>query len=347
MKVSKNKWNLPFMILSTVWLLNFSTARGQTDIDTQYFYRLTTQWQGSGKSLDVVNDGVNNKIHLAPTNNVSGQYWKFTSLGNGYYRMTTQWLGDTKSLDVINDGRGNNQLHMAPTNSYTGQYWKIQPMGNGFYRLTTQWQGDGKSLDVVNDGVNNKLQLAQTGNYSGQYWSLSRLAPVSAPKKLDPKPKPTVPVTVMKTVTWIPYQGSIPANAVVGGKENGQQLVVCRTQYNGANHPGKVVAGMCNIGWGGQEIVSDNYEILINESGANLQWQSASGGVPFNAVSAGQEGNTMLFVGQAFMADGSIHPGKIFKVEDGTFICNYGYGGQEIVEKSNFKVLVNLDEGGR
>ena len=42
------------------------------------FYRLTTQWQGDGKSLDIVNDGKNNQPVLAKTESVSGQSWKIT-----------------------------------------------------------------------------------------------------------------------------------------------------------------------------------------------------------------------------------------------------------------------------
>ncbi|CAF1163551.1 unnamed protein product [Rotaria sordida] len=136
------------------------------------YYRLTTQWQGDGKSLDIINDGTNNKPILAATAALTGQYWKITSIGNGYYRLTTQWQGDGKSLDIINDGTNNRPI-LAATGALSGQYWKITPIGNGYYRLTTQWQGDGKSLDIVNDGTNNRPILAATGAQTGQYWKIS------------------------------------------------------------------------------------------------------------------------------------------------------------------------------
>lgn len=155
-----------------------SNASGYSGLfNPNEYYRLTTQWQGDGKSLDVVNDGVNNQLQLAKTGNFSGQMWKITSSGNGYYRLTTQWQGDGKSLDVVNDVINNDQLQLAPTGNYSGQHWKITPVGNGYYRLTTEWQGDGKSLDVVNDGANNRLKLANTGNFSGQMWKITALAP--------------------------------------------------------------------------------------------------------------------------------------------------------------------------
>src|SRR5436853_332534 len=48
--------------------------------DSTSYYRLTTQWQGDGKSLDVVNDGTNNQLILANTANQSGQLWKITKV---------------------------------------------------------------------------------------------------------------------------------------------------------------------------------------------------------------------------------------------------------------------------
>ena len=151
--------------------------------DPGSFYRLTTLFQGECKSLDIVNDGRNNNQPiLANTANVSGQYWKITSLGGGFYRLTTQWQGESKSLDIINDGRNNNQPILANTGNFSGQFWRITPLGNGVYRLTTQWQGEGKSLDIVNDGrANNKPILAPTGNFSGQTWHISLAKFVTAP----------------------------------------------------------------------------------------------------------------------------------------------------------------------
>ncbi len=146
---------------------------GQT-IDPNYYYRLTTQWQGDGKSLDIVNDGKNNKPILANTGAYTGQFWKLTPVGNGYYRLTTQWQGDGKSLDIINDGKNNKPI-LGNTGAYSGQFWKVTPIGNNYYRLTTQWQGDGKSLDIVNDGRNNQPILANKESYSGQFWKLTKL----------------------------------------------------------------------------------------------------------------------------------------------------------------------------
>lgn len=180
MRESKIKLLFLFLLLinQTVYSQNFGDG----------YYRLTTQWLGNVKSLDVVNDGINNKLQLANTSYASGQYWQITPLGDGYYRLTTQWQGENKSLDVINDGT-NNKLQLAATSNASGQYWKITSVGDGYYRLTTKWLGEGKSLDVLNDGLDNKIQLAKTGDFSGQYWKFTSLSPANESPKVTLKPK--------------------------------------------------------------------------------------------------------------------------------------------------------------
>ena len=142
------------------------------NFDDGRYYRLTTMWQGEGRSLDVVNDGRNNKLILADTGNYSGQYWKFTRVEDGYYRLSTKWQGEGQPIDVVNDGV-NNKLTLKTRGNYTGQHWRVVRLSNGYYRLTNRWRGEGKSLDIVNDGANNKPILADTGDYSGQYWRIT------------------------------------------------------------------------------------------------------------------------------------------------------------------------------
>jgi hypothetical protein len=158
-------------IIGATWEFDDSLERV---IDPSYYYRLTTMWQGDGKSLHILNDGRNNLPVLAGTGDYASQYWKLTPLGKNYYRLTNRWLGPQKSLDIINDGVNNNKPIMADTGNYSGQFLKLTLFQNGYYRISTQWQGEGKSLDIVNDGQNNQPILADTGNVSGQYWKLTR-----------------------------------------------------------------------------------------------------------------------------------------------------------------------------
>jgi len=135
-------------------------------------YRLTTEWQGKVKSLDVRND--NYQLVLIDVGNYSGQLWKISLVGNGYYRLTNQWRGN-QSLDIDNDGH-NNRVVLADTGNYSGQMWSITPVGHGTYRLTTLWQGHARSLDVI-DACNNTVEpaMATTGNYSGQLWTITKV----------------------------------------------------------------------------------------------------------------------------------------------------------------------------
>lgn len=142
-----------------------------------------------------------------------------------------------------------------------------------------------------------------------------------------------------RPLQWVAFQGDMPDGAVVGGSENGTDLFVCRSMYNGANHAGKVVGGKCNFGWGGKEIVSETFDVLVNEDGVSLQWVVYSGSIPQRAVVAGTEGGKNLYVGQCTRPDGSIHAGKVFGAP-GNYIFNYGYGGKEITEPKTFRILV-------
>jgi len=63
--------------------------------------------------------------------------------------------------------------------------------------------------------------------------------------------------------------GSYDNSWAAGHEANGTPLYVCRANYNGGVHPGKVVAGNCNIGWGGNEIVLHSFEVLTTGSASS------------------------------------------------------------------------------
>lgn len=55
----------------------------------------------------------------------------------------------------------------------------------------------------------------------------------------------------------------LPAGSIHGGIEGERYLVVCRANYEGGLHPGKVVDCNCNIGFNGEEIQIADYEVLV------------------------------------------------------------------------------------
>lgn len=203
------------------WLVLFATAANSQDLDPNHYYRLTTQWQGEGKSLGIVSDAENNKPLLMPSADSPAQMWKLAPLGNGFYRLTNQGQGDGKSLDIVS---GNSPV-LGPSSNASGQIWKLTPIGSGFYRLTNQAQGDGRSLDIVNDGQNNRPILAASGNYSGQMWKFTKLVPTTAAvvSSIEVVLSPTqelavgqiqttlAPLVIEPTVqSWPPLIGGLP-----------------------------------------------------------------------------------------------------------------------------------------
>jgi hypothetical protein len=90
------------------------------------FYRLSTKWLGEEYSLEVMADGKRKNVQMAPSADVTGQYWKIAPSNDGYYRLTNRWLGTSKSLDIIND-RTKSRMQMASTADVSGQYWEIVP----------------------------------------------------------------------------------------------------------------------------------------------------------------------------------------------------------------------------
>jgi hypothetical protein len=86
------------------------------------FVRLRTRFTGADMCLDVVNDGTNDQVHMAPCANVTGQQWHMDQTGPGQsLRLWNQFTGPGKCLDIVNDGSGRVQL--ASCGDYSGQYW--------------------------------------------------------------------------------------------------------------------------------------------------------------------------------------------------------------------------------
>lgn len=172
------------------------------EFDPNATYRLTAQFTGPEKSLDVINDATKDKVQLSKSGNYQGQIWKITPLKDGYYRLTNTFTGTEKSLDVINDA-SKNKLQLAKSGEFTGQYWKITPIKDGYYRITSKFTGTEKSLDVINDASKSKLQLGNSGEFTGQYWKITNLSPA----------KTTTPATSSTFTAYMPK----PANNSFSG----------------------------------------------------------------------------------------------------------------------------------
>ncbi len=147
-----------------------------------------------------------------------------------------------------------------------------------------------------------------------------------------------IPPPTTSNARWVSASnGNVPSGSLVSGHEaNGEKLYVCRANYNGGLHPGKVRSAFraCNIGWGGREIPVNQYETYIDTS---ITWQAASSGqVPSSAVVAGHESNgNQLYICRGSYQSG-VHSGK---VRSAFGACNISWGGIEI-KINPYEVLV-------
>ena len=139
-------------------------------------------------------------------------------------------------------------------------------------------------------------------------------------------------------VNWEPNSyGNVPWDAVVGGRDtDGSMLYFCRTYYGAAvgssgYQPGKVNQNLtsCRVGYGGQEIGSAGYDVLVPH------WESVANGdvpgvdVPGRSFRAGTDTDgAPLYHCRGFYKGGR-HPGKLKRGAG----CYIPYGGQEILLK--------------
>jgi hypothetical protein len=139
------------------------------------------------------------------------------------------------------------------------------------------------------------------------------------------------------SVTWVPFTGSIPQGAILGGVDGTPgvlaPLYVCRGNFGGANgtdvQPGKLIGGKCNISYSGKEIqldLSDHVEVAVGSG----HWSANSGLA--NALIGGHEYNGPLYVCRIhFLGQ---HPGKL--LPNGA--CFIGYAGKEY-HSTEYEVL--------
>jgi hypothetical protein len=321
-----------FLALSLFYCTSaFAQGYNTNNFDPEYYdshyVKITTAWLGDYKALDILNDGrKNNQPILAYSGEYRDQNWKITPVYGhpGLYRLTTESQGDGRCLGVRYNKLGYYEPMMVATSNSQSQLWRITPVKGmtGYYRFTTRINGKLLSLDIINDGFNNnRPTVAKVGNYSGQYWKISKGSKeIFRPAELSWKNE---------------GKFGAPNGAIIAGRENGDNLYICRAQYNGGRHPGKVVDGRCNIGYGGEEVTLSSYKVLVNDgSNSDLEWVSSRNGyAPNGAVLGGREDGDPLYICRA-MFNGTKHPGKLVGES-----CNIGYGGNEL-SFSSYEVLV-------
>ena len=127
------------------------------------YYRITNLWLGN-LSLDIINDGENNKIQVAKTGEYSGQFWKITAINSGRNSINTQ-----ASSTPIHSGPKRN------TNNFILQAGEYLPKGssirspNNQYQLKFQTDGN-----LAYYGPNNKYIWDAKTNGKGHICALEK-----------------------------------------------------------------------------------------------------------------------------------------------------------------------------
>lgn len=77
----------------------------------------------------------------------------------------------------------------------------------------------------------------------------------------------SVLIQIPQLVRWVTVQrGYVPPGAFFGAYEPGRpNMSICQAAYQGGVHVGKVVEGNCNFGYGGREVLSPQYAVLVVE----------------------------------------------------------------------------------
>jgi len=182
---------------------------------------------------------------------------------------------------------------------------------------------------------------------TGEWTIHDSLAPPLADRpKRETEPAEVVTTTeeVISTVTiegvsWAPgSNGTAGEGSLVGGQDNGEDMIVARGNFEGALLPGKLIPshGVMYVPWGGEEHGLEEYETLIVPADA-VSWVASSGGeIHQNAIPAGVtlDGET-LFVGRTQHED-TLTVGKVHPSHGTLYIA---YGGAEI-GFDNYELLV-------
>ncbi len=153
--------------------------------------------------------------------------------------------------------------------------------------------------------------------------------------------------TAMGEVYWNHNQSDGIAAGKEGNTPNRRKILyLCRGTYKDGLHPGKLLAGKCNIGWGGVEVVLTDFEVAHEKQQGRGQWGAPKPNFQDTLIGGKEVGNIPLYVCRAhFIEQGTgsqstlaekinrlsprdrgVHPGKGYVKK-----CNIGYGGKEII----------------
>ncbi|XP_064484359.1 uncharacterized protein LOC135397001 [Ornithodoros turicata] len=144
---------------------------------------------------------------------------------------------------------------------------------------------------------------------------------------------------------WVNTTGdNVPYNAVVGGKDSGEDTYICRAEHGGDVLPGKIVRSqnVCYVSHTGSEHAHHAYQVLVPLGESQFDWVPESDGrLPPGAVQGGvTKSGEPLYIGRT-SHKGTLTNGKIHCSLSRLYIP---YGSLEFAY-SSYEVLVNCTDG--
>jgi len=154
-----------------------------------------------------------------------------------------------------------------------------------------------------------------------------------------PVPFPQVQNSNGLPYQWIPYTGTMPANAIGIPNELGKTFYVARAKFNNGIHPGYAEAtkNRCYCSYAHKEVVCEKFEVLVCEPG-RYAWVRCKhpNDVSGNLVIAGNENNGTPLYSCKCMNEKIPYFGKTSKVANCAF---YGLDGKEIQVHEEYEIL--------
>lgn len=132
----------------------------------------------------------------------------------------------------------------------------------------------------------------------------------------------------IKRLVWVSKGSSIPSNAVLTDTDNARSFYVCRANYEGGRHPGRIINDYCIISWGGKEIALSEYEIITGSG----TWGEPRNGFAGAFVVGNENNGTLLYLCR-ISNEKMFMPGKVVLGN-----CLFGWKGQEY-GGSNYEVF--------
>jgi len=143
---------------------------------------------------------------------------------------------------------------------------------------------------------------------------------------------------------WVPFEGSIPKNAISLKQSNGHMIAVCRGNIENSIHVGYVneTLNVCSIGYGGKEYQLENFKILIGDMDQLkwIEWKPDQVLTGYKLIEGGYESKGTLYICKVTNdSDKMEYFGKTSNYING---ANYSYNGDER-NSENYVVLVEKE----